>query len=254
MMNRTGNMQIHLMYHDVYVCDTNESGFLRERDMPYKMSAARFEKQVKAVADHCMHFNLPKDHVVFTFDDGGKSFHSVIAPILEKYGYRGVFFISTRYIGSETFLSEDEIYDLHERGHLIGSHSHNHEHMDSLSDEVLDNEWQQSVKILSDIIKVPVIHASVPNGDISAAVLSGASRAGIMNLYTSEPTTEISSFEHMRVVGRYVMLNDSTPEYLISIISSPARRFFLSVRRHVIRMMKALLGFNYVKVKQLLFK
>ena len=69
-------MQIVLMYHDIYLHDTNETGFLRERDLPYKIRKDSFEQQVKAIDDYCQKNNLEKEHVVFTFDDGGKSFHS----------------------------------------------------------------------------------------------------------------------------------------------------------------------------------
>ena len=86
------------MYHDVFVHDTNESGFQRERDLPYKMNASMFERHVKSISDYCESTHQSKNHVVFTFDDGGKSFHQVIAPILEKYGFKGIFFITTKYI------------------------------------------------------------------------------------------------------------------------------------------------------------
>ena len=95
------------MYHDVFEQNPNESGFLQKRDLPYKINAVVFENHVKAISDYCIERDLPKESVVFTFDDGGKSFYHVIAPILEKYGYVGVFFISTNYIGTDTFLTED---------------------------------------------------------------------------------------------------------------------------------------------------
>ena len=106
-------MQINLMYHDVYAHDINESGFLRERDLLYKMEADAFEDQVRSISEYCKTVGVSKEHVVFSFDDGGKSFYSVIAPILEKYGFKGLFFITTKYIGNNTFLNEAEIRNLH---------------------------------------------------------------------------------------------------------------------------------------------
>lgn len=85
--------QINLMYHDVYRHEVKESGFIRERDLPYKINAIAFEEQVKAISDYCKIMELPKDYVVFTFDDGGKSFHSVIAPILEKMAIKVCFLL-----------------------------------------------------------------------------------------------------------------------------------------------------------------
>lgn len=247
-------MQIVLMYHDVYRHDTNESGFLRERDLPYKIKADRFEQQVKAIDEYCQKNNLDKKNVVFTFDDGGKSFYSVIAPILEKYGYKGLFFISTKYIGTPTFLNEKEIKDLYNRGHIIGTHAHTHEHLYTLTDEEVENEWRESVSILSHIVDAPIQYASIPNGDTSKRVLESASKNGIKHIYTSEPTTKAGTFDDMEVVGRYVVFSDSTTEYVVSIVSSPFKRFELSCKRALLKVIKTMLGSSYVKLKNCLYK
>lgn len=83
------------MYHDVYRQTDTESGFNTPSASFYKISAEKFEEQVRFIHHYCQQNNLPLNHIEFTFDDGGESFFSVIAPILEKYGFRGIFFIST---------------------------------------------------------------------------------------------------------------------------------------------------------------
>lgn len=52
------------MYHDVFVHDTNESGFQRGRDLPYKMNASMFEKHVKSISDYCEFTHLSKNQGV----------------------------------------------------------------------------------------------------------------------------------------------------------------------------------------------
>lgn len=246
--------QINLMYHDVYRHEVKESGFIRERDLPYKINAIAFEEQVKAISDYCKIMELPKDYVVFTFDDGGKSFHSVIAPILEKYGYKGVFFITTKYIGTATFLNEAEICDLHRRGHIIGSHAHTHEHMYTLTDDQVEYEWKQSTEILSRILGIPIRYASIPNGDSSKRVLASANKYGIEYIYTSEPTTKVETWKSMKVIGRYVLLSDSSTYYVKSIIASSKKRFLLSCKRAILKVVKFALGRNYVKLKNIFFR
>lgn len=242
------------MYHDVFVHDTNESGFLRECDLPYKMKASAFEEQVKAISDYCETVGLPKDYVVFTFDDGGKSFHRVIAPILEKYDYKGLFFVTTKYVGTDTFLNENEILDLHKRGHIIGSHAHTHEHFYSLIDEQIEEEWKQSTEILSRILGKPVHYASIPNGDTSKRVLASAKKYGIKHIYTSEPTTMVEDWNGVEVIGRYVLLANSSKDYVMLIITSSKKRFVLLCKRIVLKVIKSILGNNYVKLKNRLFR
>lgn len=245
--------RVVLMYHDVYEHDTNESGFLRERDLPYKISATQFEQQVKAIEEYCCKKGLEKGAVVFTFDDGGGSFYKVIAPILEKYGYKGLFFVSTKYIGTETFLTKDEIVDLYKRGHIIGSHAHTHEHLYTLTDAQVKEEWERSVEILNDIIGAPIQYASIPNGDMSKRVLEAIYNNGVRYVYTSEPTTKVKKYKDLDVIGRYVVLKDSSTDYVLSIVSSKKKRFVLSCKRAVIKLIKMALGGYYVKLKNRLY-
>ena len=247
-------MQINLMYHDVYAHDINESGFLRERDLSYKMEVDTFEEHVRIISGYCKTAGLSKEHVIFTFDDGGKSFYSVIAPILEKYGYKGLFFITTKYIGTNTFLNETEIRDLHNRGHIIGSHAHTHEHLYTLSDKQLEEEWKLSTEILSRILGENIKYASIPNGDTSKRVLHSAQKYGIEYVYTSEPTTKVSDWNGVQVIGRYVLLGDSSTDYVMSIIKSKKTRILLFCKRIVLKMIKSVLGQYYVKLKNMLFR
>ena len=82
------------MYHDLYIQSGAESGFQNESAFQYKIQVDEFEKQVKAVVDYCReHIEIQVD---FTFDDGGVSFLTLAAPILEKYGLKGIFFYQYR--------------------------------------------------------------------------------------------------------------------------------------------------------------
>ena len=242
------------MYHDVYKSDANESGFLRERDLPYKIQLDVFEEQVKSLRDYCENNNLLRDTIVFTFDDGGKSFYMLVAPVLEKYGFKGLFFISTQYINTETFLNKDEIIELHKRGHIIGSHAHSHEHLYTLTDSQVIAEWRTSVEILSEIVGEPVRYASIPNGDTSKRVLDAVYNSGIRTIYTSEPTTKVNYYKDMRIIGRYVVLSEDSTQHVLSIVSSKKTRLILSCKRAVLRVIKTILGDNYVSLKNKLYR
>jgi peptidoglycan/xylan/chitin deacetylase (PgdA/CDA1 family) len=63
----------------------------------------------------------PMPYLLFTFDDGGVSFLDLIAPALERHGWRGLFFIATNWIGSPGFLKASQIAELRQRGHHIGT-------------------------------------------------------------------------------------------------------------------------------------
>jgi peptidoglycan/xylan/chitin deacetylase (PgdA/CDA1 family) len=110
--------------------------------------------------------NIPKDElqIAFTFDDGYEECYTVIAPLLEKYGCRGAFFINANYIdSSEAYQTEfnkrvanssknpmtwHQVIDLHKRGHLIGSHNLDHSNFAELGVEDIEYQLKKNKEIL----------------------------------------------------------------------------------------------------------
>ncbi len=142
--------------------------------------------------------------VFLTVDDGAVSTYTCVAEEMSKLGWPGHFFITTDWIGTPGFLSREQIRELHQSGHVIGSHSCTHpDRMSALTYEQLLREWMDSRKILSEIIGQPVKVASVPGGYHSKRVAEAATAAGIEILFTSEPTTRSSVTNGCLVLGRY---------------------------------------------------
>src|SRR4051812_27521780 len=174
---------ISLLYHDVVLPgQVNSSGFPGGDSNIYKLDLDEFRRHLDAVAK-------TNPHALFTFDDGGISFHDHIAGELEKRGWRGFFFIATNWIGRPGFLDVSRIRDLRQRGHIIGTHSCSHPERLSYCpfDEIL-GEWSRSVAVLSDILGEQVNAGSVPGGYYARNVAKAAAHAGIRTLFTSEPT------------------------------------------------------------------
>lgn len=235
-----------LMYHCVYLNNGTESGFQNELAYDYKISKKNFETQVRTILNYSSNkknsFNLP----LFTFDDGGVSVYTVIAPILEQYGQRGLFFISTGYINRPGFLTSKQILDLYKRGHLIGTHSHTHPiNMADLSFEEIDNEWKKSISILSNIINDSIVYASIPNGYNSDCIMKAAFDNGICYLFTSVPTCRQKKYKSMDVLGRYVILNRNSDKYVKCIVSSYTIRFLVYFKFYVLLVLKKFLGRKY---------
>lgn len=247
--------QIVLMYHDVYRDSPSESGFQNATAIKYKVNADSFEEHVAAIDSYMREHKLSPRTVEFTFDDGGVSFLNIVAPILEKYGFRGKFYISTGYIGSKGFLNADQIRELNNRGHIIGSHSHSHpERMSAMSVADINNEWRISQGLLAEVLGTTPTYASIPNGYQSKDVLNAMTSAGISVIDTSATTTRQSKFNNATVRGRYAITDDTTVEEVIQLISSPMCRFKKSVRWQVLSVSKKILGDSYLKIRSFLAK
>lgn len=247
--------KIVLMYHDVYSSTEKESGFQYPTSYPYKISATKFEEHVRFVYNYCKQNNISQDTFEFTFDDGGESFHRVVTPILEKYGFKGIFFISTLHIESDKFLTIEQIKALQQQGHTVASHSHSHpRNMTELSMNELLMEWQTSVQILEKILENPVRIASIPSGYNSKDVTAAAAQAGIKILYTSKPTTKYTYTSDIILIGRYVIHCNTSIETLNKIISNAYYRRKMLFRWMLINCAKRILGTQYNNIKKYLLR
>ena len=88
---------------------------------------------------------IPDRLVVLTFDDGNRSDHQFVAPLLERYGFAATFFI-TEGLGfrddKEYFLTWEEVRDLHDRGFEIGNHTRSHPNVAALDRDELIAELE----------------------------------------------------------------------------------------------------------------
>ena len=232
---------IVLMYHDIVTKGDKTSGFQNENAFQYKVEESAFEEQVKA---------LKGKDVVFTFDDGGVSFFTKAAPILEKYGLRGVFFISTKFIDTPGFLTSEQVKELAERGHVIGSHSHTHpEIFTKLTVDEIREEWTKSSEILREILGDVELTLSIPNGYASKTIMDEAIKAGYTDIYTSEPTTKVRLFRNHKVIGRYVVHDGMGTQDVLRIVDSKGMRLKMSLKWHLLKIVKGVLGSSYETVK-----
>lgn len=207
---------IALMYHDVIEPGhEHASGFPGAGANIYKLTRTEFATHLSAIRDAvgprptglaAEHWSATATPLLFTFDDGGVSFHDPIAGMLEQYGWRGWFFVSTGFLNTPGFMTSQQVAELHRRGHVIGSHSVTHPtRMAACTVEQLRQEWRDSVRQLEQITGAPVRTASVPGGYYSEAVAETAAEAGIEVLFNSEPVQRGIRHGTTAVLGRYAI-------------------------------------------------
>lgn len=241
-------MAVNLMYHDVFIQSPEESGLSSDL---YKIKADEFEKQVARIKDI---ENKTPGTIILTFDDGGSSFYSPIADILDKYQLKGYFFIATKFIGSNGFITSEQIKDLDMRGHIIGTHSHSHpENMTLLTENELDYEWSHSITILKSIVGHEICVASIPNGYQTRYVLEAGRNNGITELYTSKPTCEKEHFHDVALKGRFVILNGMTSSDIDKVVTSSITRLKLLTKWTALNVVKYILGNKYETIKKKIF-
>jgi peptidoglycan/xylan/chitin deacetylase (PgdA/CDA1 family) len=257
---------ISLLYHDVVAPgDFASSGFPGGDADIYKLEIPEFELHLQKIADATTGLpvglvvdaseKLDPNAVLFTFDDGGASAVR-IASLLEQYGWRGHFFVTTNYINKPGFLSDEHIRELHLRGHVIGSHSCSHPaRMSHCTREHLESEWKESAQILSAITGEKTRTASVPGGYYSKRVAAAARAAGIEVLFNSEPTAKIGRAGGCLVLGRYSIQQGISAETAARIASGKwPPRFRQYLYWNSKNVAKRLGGDHYVTLRKFLLR
>lgn len=244
-----------LLYHDVVPDnDFDQSGFRSPDANAYKLFIGEFAEHLNEIGRRThgrgagifdvLDGRAAKHDFVLTFDDGGKSALTHIAGALEEIGWIGHFFVASDFIGKEGFLNRREIFELAQRGHIIGSHSCSHPLvMSRCSRESLLQEWSQSVRILSEILDSPVTTASIPGGSYSRAVAETAAESGITVLFTSEPTTSVWTVDGSRMIGRYSVQRGTPADVAASLAAGDfGPRFRQSLYWNLKKVLKSLGG------------
>lgn len=254
---------ISLMYHDIVEPHEHErSGFAGADAALYKLSPSQFAQHLRALAEVVQAHPDATPRTVFqpvnhralflTFDDGGVSAITQIADALEAHGWRGHFFVTAGWIGKAGFLNQEQIQSLHQRGHIIGSHSYSHPlRMATLSVDELQLEWRTSVARLSEIIGAQINVASIPGGQYARKIAIAAATTGITTLFTSEPVTSCHEVEGCRVYGRFTIRRTTTASVAAALASGKiVPRFQQWIGWNVRKAAKTLGGAQYLKIRQ----
>ena len=209
---------VTLMLHDVYETSPEESGFPGPAAARYKLRRPTFEAQLEALkvarADDpvLLTHDVPPTRgdralsFAITADDGGISYYTIMADRLEALGWRGHCFVATDWIGRPGFLDKRQLRELRGRGHVIGSHSASHpSRFSACGWPRLIREWEDSCRLLADVLGEDVTVASVPGGYFSSEVARAARQAGLRVLFTSEPSTRLVHRRGLLVAGRFAI-------------------------------------------------
>lgn len=87
---------------------------------------------------------------IINFDDGWLSQYDNAKPILDKYQFKGTFYIVCDYVEGKNKMTWEQIHALDNEGHEIGSHTMGHENLDSISADAKIHEIVASKKCIEE--------------------------------------------------------------------------------------------------------
>lgn len=174
-----------LLYHHIKVPDVANALFVTPDDFRKQMqflhdngyTTISVNLLVKAIN---VGAPLPEKPVIISFDDNDITVYTAAFPIMKEFGFVGTNYLVGNRLGSDGFMSIDQIKETIAAGWEVGSHSMTH--VDLTQSAELDWELTQSKANLENKLGVKVDTFAYPFGVFSAEIIervSGIYSAGM---------------------------------------------------------------------------
>jgi peptidoglycan/xylan/chitin deacetylase (PgdA/CDA1 family) len=163
-----------LCYHQIRDYKPSDSKTAKD----YIVPVAAFRDQMKLLADSGYHAilpgqlheylimgkALPNKPMLITFDDTRLDQFTAALPELNKYGFKAAFFIMTVALGKPGYMSKEQVKQLADEGHTIGSHTYDHKNVKTYTVDDWVEQVQKPSKQLQTITGKPVEYFAYPFG------------------------------------------------------------------------------------------
>lgn len=187
----------------------------------YIIPPASLAEQIKMLADSGYHTilpdqlyaylnegaPLPSKPVMLTFDDTDLDQYTVAKPLMDKYGFKGVFFVMTVSIGRPHYMSKEQIKDLSDNGHLIASHTWDHHNVKKYQGQDWVTQIEKPTKQLEAITGKTIKYFAYPFG-----------------LWNHEAIPELKKRGMIAAFQLYAKRDEQDPLYTIRRIIVPAMK------------------------------
>jgi peptidoglycan/xylan/chitin deacetylase (PgdA/CDA1 family) len=185
-----------LLYHRIDISSNNSR---------YYVAPQRFEEQMKLLHDWgytsitttmlIQAINegaeLPPRPFLLTFDDGNLDNYTNAFPITKKYGFTGVLYLVSSYVGTEGYMNVEQIREMVNAGWEVGSHGMKHLDLTELNPALLRKEIVQSREALEEKLGVPVLTFAYPFGEYNNAALDYVRFAGYIGAMGTSSYTAV---------------------------------------------------------------
>ena len=230
-----------LCYHHI-----KDIPVVSKSSMGYEVTVRQFKEQMKALADSGYKTILPDDYynylvygdplpekpVMITYDDTDEEQFSIAKPEMDKYGFKGVYFIMTISIGRPRYMSKEQIRQLSDEGHVIASHTWDHHRVDRyiVGDRMIPdgkkqkkfNDWDVQLgntkKKLEEITGKPVEYFAYPFGIWSSEGIPEIQKRGYKMAY--QLSTKRDSLQPLYTARRIIVSPEWSAPGLLRVMNS----------------------------------
>lgn len=202
-----------LCYHHIREAKPGDS----ENMKSYSVSPSAFASQMKALSDSgftsilpdqlydylLYNGELPSKPVMITFDDTDGEQYSIGAAEMQKFGFRGVFFIMTVAINRPRYMTKEQIKNLSDSGHVIAAHTWDHHMVTKYAGTDWDIQLSKPSKQLEAITGKPVKYFAYPFGLWNKAAIPELKSRGYQLAFIL--STKRDSTEPLHTIRRMIV-------------------------------------------------
>ena len=202
-----------LCYHHIRNFRGSESNSMRS----YSVTPAAFEAQMKILSDsgyqtilpgqlyNYLLFDsiLPIKPVMISFDDTDGEQYTIAKPEMDKYGFKGVYFIMTIAMNRPRYMRKEQIKNLSDSGHVIAAHTWDHNRVTQYAGADWDTQFVKPKAQLETITGKPVQYFAYPFGLWNAAAIPELKKSGYDLAFIL--STKRDSTEPLHTVRRMIV-------------------------------------------------
>lgn len=221
-----------LCYHHIRNILTTDSKNMKT----YSVSPARFAQQMKTLSENGFHTILPNQlydylihdgvlppkPILITFDDGREEQYRLGTTEMNKYGFKGVFFIMTISIGRPGYMTKSQIKDLSDDGHSIGAHTWDHHPVTKYEDKDWNIQLIKPKQLLENITGKNVSYFAYPFGVWNTSSIAKIKKCGYKLAFILSNKRNLD--EPLYTVRRLIVTESMTSHRMIIAIESTFKK------------------------------
>jgi peptidoglycan/xylan/chitin deacetylase (PgdA/CDA1 family) len=206
-----------LCYHHIRAYKPSESESMKS----YSVTPAVFAEQMKALNDsgyktilpdqlynHLVYGEvLPAKPVMLTYDDTDEEQFSIAKAEMDKYGFKGVYFLMTIAMNRPRYMTKEQIKQLSDEGHVIAGHTWDHHMVTKLKGEEWNKQLVEPQQKLKAITGKNLDYFAYPFGIWNPAIIPEIKKANYKMAFilsTKRDSTEpLYTIRRMIVPGQW---------------------------------------------------
>jgi peptidoglycan/xylan/chitin deacetylase (PgdA/CDA1 family) len=150
---------------------------------------------------------IPAKSVMITFDDTDLEQFTIGKSEMDKYGFKGVYYIMTISLNRPRYMTNDNLKQLVAEGHVVGCHTWDHHMVTKYTDDDWDKQLVKPKQKLEGIIGKQIDYFAYPFGLWNTAAIPHLKQNGIKMAFilsTARDTTDpIYTVRRMIVAGQW---------------------------------------------------